>query len=341
MFDGLPLFAEVIETSFGRIGRVLLPATSADIYSDRYDLLSDLVAALELSSHIGAGVVSLTGLIPSATAYGFRIAEVVSERTGLPLITTGHATTAATVVRTLERALEVSGRRLDAAHFGILGLGSIGRSTLLLVLGCLPHPAEISLCDVANKRQTIVDVESEIRRLGYKGPVHRVESQDHRVPAEFYDASLIVGATNVPAVLDVRKLMPGTIVVDDSFPLSFSPSDASARLEERGDILCAEGGLLRLPDPTHSIRFMPPVATGIRVSGVRDPNEISGCVLSGLLTSHFPDLSPTVGLLGAAECRRHYNLLRQLNICGADLQVMGRPLNATQLRRFARLWGDS
>ena len=212
-----PLITEVRETPLGRIGSVLIPRFDDQLYHDRRDLLAVLGDAVQIAHEIGAATVSLTGLLPSASDYGRDLAKALAGH-DLPRITTGHATTTSAVVLAVRRALEEGGRALAGEHVGFIGLGSVGLATLRLLLSCLPHPARLSLCDVYSKQEILESLRRELSdELGYGGEVRLLVSR-HEVPAELYEASLIVGATNVAEILDIDRVAPGTIVVDDSAP---------------------------------------------------------------------------------------------------------------------------
>ena len=200
--------------------------------------------------------VSLTGLLPSASNYGRDLADDLAGQ-DLPRITTGHATTTSAVVLAIRRALEEAGRELVGEHVGFIGLGSIGVATLRLMLSCLPHPARLSLCDLYSRQETLEALRHElIDELGYRGEV-RLLASGHEVPDALYEAGLIVGATNVGGILDIGRVAPGTIVVDDSAPHAFRSDEAMRRFAERGDILVNEGGLLRARSCCRSGRMSP------------------------------------------------------------------------------------
>ena len=197
------------------------------------------------------------------------------------------------MVLAVRRALEEAGRDLAGEHVGFIGLGSVGIATLRLLLSCLPHPARLSLCDVYSKREALESLRRElVDELGYRGEV-RLLASGHEVPAELYEASLIVGATNVAEILDVGRLAPGTIVVDDSAPHAFASDAAMRRLQERGDILVTEGGVLLAPEPLPLRAYVPDelepwLRAGLaRLVAGTDPRLITGCVLSGLLSARF------------------------------------------------------
>src|SRR5262249_17446327 len=202
--------------------------------------------------------------------------------------TTGHATTAAAVVLAVERIVAEAGRDLSRERVGFVGLGSVGAASLRTLLRCLPHPAEIRLCDVYSKREALFELRRELtEELGYRGPVHVLAARG-RVPPGLYESSLLVGATNVPDILDVDRLAPGTLVVDDSSPHCFRLDRAVRRLREQGDLLFTEGGLLRAPQPLRQVLYVPADLERVvpaEVLANYDPHHITGCVLSGLLSA--------------------------------------------------------
>jgi acyl carrier protein len=247
-----PVVSGLYDTPLGRIGLMLLPRFDSEIYHDPEGLIGVVGQAVRAAGRIGARVVSLTGLLPSATRYGEALAEQLE-----PRITTGHATTTAAVVLSVRRLLAVVGRDLTQERVGFVGLGSVGTATLRTLLRCLPHPAEVRLCDVYSKRDALLELRREvIEDLGYRGPVHVLEARG-TMPQDLYESSLVVGATNVPDILDVDRLAPGTLLVDDSSPPCFRVDRAVRRLRERQDVLFTEGGLLRAPHPLRQVLYVP------------------------------------------------------------------------------------
>ncbi len=345
--DGLnnrPVVARIQETSLGRVASVLIPRFDYQLYQDRDDLLANLREALRLCRRIGARTVSLTGLLPSATAYGEALADLGED--DLPTITTGHATTTATVVLTVQNSLRQAGRDLSREHVGFVGLGSVGLATLRLLLRCGPHPAALSLCDVYSKRAALDALRREIvEELGFQGPVHLLESRG-QTPAALYQATLIVGATNVGNILDLSQVQPGTILVDDSAPHCFPPDQAIRRFRERGDILFTEGGVLEAPSIIPQVVHVPallerllPVNPVELLAGTQ-PRNITGCVLSSLLSSRFASLPPTVGLVDSSSSLRHYAMLEQLGYQAAPLHCEDFVLEEAQVQRFRQRLGQ-
>ena len=340
-----PLITEVRETPLGRIGSVLIPRFDDQLYHDRRDLLAVLGDAVRLAHDIGAATVSLTGLLPSASDYGRDLAEALAGH-DLPRITTGHATTTSAVVLAVRRALEEGGRALADEHVGFIGLGSVGLATLRLLLSCLPHPARLSLCDVYSKQESLESLRRElIDELGYRGEVRLLASR-HEVPAELYEASVIVGATNVAEILDIDRVAPGSIVVDDSAPHAFDSEKALGRFRERGDILVTEGGVLLAPEPLPLRVFVPDELEPWLKAGLvsliarSNPWNITGCVLSGLLSARFAHLAPTIGLIDRQTALDHYERLEALGFEAAGLELDDSPLDARIIREFRSRYGN-
>ena len=328
-FDNLPMWDAVMETKWGRIAVLSLPIFEDELYNDPQKLVQMAVEALEMVGRLGAKTVSLTGLIPSATDYGHAILKAVEGRTDLPTITTGHATTCSAVVLTIKKILLFSNRSLEQEKVAFIGLGSIGLNTLRLMLKCLPHPSNIILCDVYSKLESIQNIQRElISDLGFRGSI-QIATSTSELPSEIYDATLIIGATNVPDILDIERVKPGTLIVDDSGPHCFSPEQAIKRFEKQKDILFTEGGVLLAPHPIETVIHLPEwIKNNLNEALWKEyvptnPFEIMGCALSSLLSTRFDYMEPTVGLLNVETCVQHYQGLEHLGFQSADLHCEG------------------
>jgi amino acid adenylation domain-containing protein len=339
-----PFCAGVRETPLGRIGLVLIPRFDDQLYQDRSDLLAVLGDAMRLARQSGAATVSLTGLLPSTTDYGRALVEKLAGQ-DVPRVTTGHATTTAAVVLAVGRALEEAGRTLAGEHVGFVGLGSVGIATLRLLLACLPHPTALSLCDVYSKQEHLEALRQKVTdTMGFRGEVHLIASR-HEVPADLYEASLIIGATNVAEILDVDLLAPGTIVVDDSAPHLLPAERALERFRERRDILVTEGGVLAAPGPL-PLRVNAPTGLEPRLkAGLvslvarNQPREIMGCVLSSLLSARFRHLEPTIGMIGRRTALDHYKTLGELGFKAAGLHLDDTRLDEALVHEFRLQYG--
>ncbi|WP_212735421.1 non-ribosomal peptide synthetase/type I polyketide synthase [Herbidospora galbida] len=263
---GSPRLAEELGTPLGRSGFVCLPLF-ADELAGTPDLAARTAEAVEQAAALGARTVSLAGTIPSLTGYGFD----VTRRTAVP-VTTGHAATAVSVVLTVQKAL--AGRSPRDLTVAFVGLGSIGRSALGLLLAAADRPKRLLLRDDA----------APLDGLPPSGEICGID--------QVYEADLIVAAVNGhDQVIDVDRLRPGTIVVDDSFPHCFDVAKARARR----DVTVVGGGLLSMPGIERRLTEDVPAPWL--------PGTIASCRLESLI----PGLPPVLGLVDtetALACRR-------------------------------------
>ncbi|MDJ0658850.1 MAG: amino acid adenylation domain-containing protein [Crocosphaera sp.] len=338
--DNLPMVGCIMETPLGSIAVIWLPRFVHELYQDQTDLVNVIIEALEMAKQIGVKVVSLTGLLPSATNYGKAVTQAISKDKDLPAITTGHGTTSATVVLSIENILREANRQISQEKIGFLGLGSVGISTLRLMLKVLPHPQEILLCDIYSKLDELEAIKQEIiNEFDFKGDVHLIISQNE-VPKAFYQASFIVGATNVADILDVNQLNPKTLIVDDSAPHCFPEEEAIQRLTTHQDILFTEGGVLR---PSKEIKRLVYLPNNIKKAMTeeqrnnyldRHPFKITGCVFSSLLSSQFHHLTPNIDLVDLETSFNHYKVLKELNFRAADLFCSDYQLPSELIKQF-------
>jgi hypothetical protein len=167
---------------------------------------------------------------------------------------------------------------------------------------------------------------------------------------EFHEATLIIGATNAPDVLDVARLRPGTLVVDDSVPPCYRRELALARVEERHDLLFAEGGVLRAGERIDKLLHLPaamPQMIGQEgVDGflrnspdVSSPEGVTSCILSSLLTTQVDGLTPSVGPGESSSSAKHVDALLELGYEAGPLQCDGALLNEESIRRFRDRYG--
>ena len=350
IFGTEPFISHYYEMALGRIAILMLPFRGHMLLRPE-TARQPILDAIEMAGRRGARYISLTGLIPSMTNYGKDIAGWLPGGPNCPGVTTGHATTTAAVVCNLEQMLKRVGRSLEQESLAVLGLGSIGQSCLKLLLEVCPHPREIILCDVFAMEQSWQVFAASLREQhAYHGRV-RIASTITTVPTEIYEASTILTAVSAPDVLDVERLRPGTVIVDDSYPPAFSVEAAMHRLKMDADIFFSNAGMLRLPTPIRETMVVPPAAEALlqsfgvatyREELIRDPNELTACVLSSLLTGQ-PDGSfpPTIGLAGLPALVDHYQNLSRLHIESARPQCDKYFLPDEAVERFRLRFGGT
>jgi hypothetical protein len=340
VFGNEPFVSHLYEMPLGRIGVITLPIRGREMFgSPRVPGL--VTKAVDLARRKGAKVVSLTGLIPSATDYGLSVREWIGDQG--PKITTGHATTTGAVVLNLQSMLESTGRTLAREHLAVLGLGSIGQGCLALALDVLPHPRSLTLCDVYAKKDELAAIGKQIKdRHGFRGPVKLLTSE-RGLPDGLFDATTILTAVSVPDVIDVSRLKPGTIIVDDSYPPGFSLERGIQRAEADADLFFGNAGMVRLPAPIRETIFLPPGAEPVvqrlgdaafRKEVARDPHELTACILSSLLTDRHEGFRATVGLADLSDLRSHYRGLQRMGITAARPQCGTYFMPEEVVRRF-------
>ena len=298
---GEPRLLEVAETALGRSGYVCLPRF-ADELSTVDDLATEVTRAVAVA---GTESVSLAGMLPSLTGYGFALPN-----TGR--ITSGHAATAVAVAGTVLAALDATRRKPGTIAF--LGLGSIGRATLDLVLALLPEkPRRLLLCDLPATLDVREDLCRRLRGKGYDAS-----------PGDWTDADLIVAATSATtAPIDASTLRTGTIVVDDSFPPAVDPVAALDRMRRRRDILVVGGGLLavgavdRITAPD-----LPPDVVERYAAQPRVPGTLASCQVESLARAADPGLPVVRGLVEPDVAERYRDALTRLGVGTAPLHLM-------------------
>lgn len=322
--QGVPLVSGIRTTPVGRIALIMVPFPENDLYVRGADAVDVVLQGLRLAGRLGASAASLINLLPSATGYGAALRDAIGDAADYPALTTGHGATTAAVVLNVEQAVRLAARRLPEEHLLFVGLGSIGVSTLRLLLDQLPHPGRLSLCDLFSRREHLEQLRDEVVGASrFAGEVTILPSTAGEVPPEVYDASVIVGATNVPDLLDVDRLRPGTILVDDSAPHCVDKEAAVRRVRQHGDLYCIEGGELCAPAATEELRYVPGWAgREFGADAVDDwfshnPFTIGGCVLSAALAAKYA-MPLTIGPVTSAHAEAHLHLLRRLRFTASD-----------------------
>lgn len=348
---GLPMLVGIITTQLGRIAAIMIPRLdTAALYLDREGLVDTIVEGLEMGARLGAGTASLSGLLVSATNYGQAVADAVAGRPDLPRVTSGHDTTAASVLLVVENLLRRGGRQMQNETLGCLGVGSVGRASLHLMLKHLPHPRGLVLCDPYAQPGSVERVADEVRTtLGYKGDI-RVIGGTSTLPPEFYEATLISADTNAPDIVEVARLKPGTMLCDDSIPPCYDRDDALARVADKADLLFAQGDvvrsaqpmgkLLHLPDKMYQLVPTEGIDEFVRTTpDASSPVDITSSVLSSLLVVQVDGIEPTVGMSDPARCENHIETLRRYGYEGGPPQCDGVFLSEESIVRFREQFG--
>ncbi|MBT1099892.1 non-ribosomal peptide synthetase/type I polyketide synthase [Streptomyces sp. Tu10] len=349
---GRPRLLETLSTPLGRSGFVGVPLF-ADELAPGDDLLGHTTRGVELASSLGARAVSLAGMIPSLTGYGFDVLRAVgttgavttvptgpADHTGsaapaTPVVTTGHAATVVSVVRTVHAALDATGQQLGALTVAFVGLGSIGSSSLeLLLTRAQQPPARLLLCDVPGSGPRLKELAEDLLERGLVESVEVVES-GQGLPDAVYDARLIVAAVSGGgALLDIDRLAPGTTVVDDSFPHCFDTSRAIGRMDRAKDVLVVGGGLLSAgPAERRVAEGLPAAAAAGYLAQPMVPDTIASCRLESLLHASGADVPLVHGPVDAATGLAYWEAAEATGIRAAPLHLLTRTIDPDMFTR--------
>ncbi|KOV35526.1 hybrid non-ribosomal peptide synthetase/type I polyketide synthase [Streptomyces sp. XY152] len=319
--DGGPRLLETVRTPLGRSGFVCVPLF-ADELGRGAGLVDQTARAVSLAASLGARCVSLAGMIPSLTGYGF---DVLRHRRYPSAVTTGHAATVVSVVRTVHAALEATGRDLGDLEVAFAGLGSIGASSLELLLSlAVRPPRRLLLCDVRGSGPRLGELGRRLKERGQAGEVEVVEAR-RMLPDAVHAADLLVTAVSgATAVLDVDRLRPGAVVVDDSFPHCFDTGRALARMRERSDVLILGGGLLHVGRTDREVAADLPAA--VAAGHLAQPwieGTLASCRTDSLLRASDDRLPLVHGLVDAAVARAHWDAVEEAGVTAAPLHLLG------------------
>ncbi|MGW7661404.1 amino acid adenylation domain-containing protein [Streptomyces sp. NPDC054756] len=332
--DGRARLLERTGTPLGLSGFVALPLF-ADELATADGLAARTARAVEHAAALGARCVSLAGTIPSLTGYGF---DVLREARTDAALTTGHATTTVAVVKTVHAALDATGRPLDGLSLAVVGCGSIGTSALRLLLARSPRPpAGLVLCDLPGSGPRIERLAAELTDTHPGLPVRIVQSGPELPDAVYASEVIVTAVSGESALVDVGRLRPGTVLVDDSFPHCFDTARALERMRERGDVLIVGGGLLDVGAARPRLaEDLPEVAaTGFAGrSGV--PGTLASCRLESLLHAHRTaetgrtsgDLPLTHGLVDLSRALAHWDAVEAAGVAAAPLHLLDQEVTA-------------
>ena len=316
------------------IALVLAPVSGRGLFADPALARRSIDRSVAFAARLGAPCVALTGLIPAVTDFGRTITAPESVA-----LTTGHAATACAIGLTIQAAARATARELHDETMCFVGLGAIGTAALRTLLGRVGHPGGLILCDVPAKRGHLEALVREVRAVhGFRGPIE-IAISGTSLADTAYQSRFFVGATNMPGVLDVERLRPGSIVIDDSFPFCFDLAAAQRRFERAGDILCLAGGSVRLPEALDWDLALPPAILALaREREVRSfvpaGNNITGCILSALLPA-IAGLRPTIGAVTFDDCVDYWDGMARAGVGAATLHCGTWLPTALDLQRFA------
>lgn len=330
-----PMLLGHIRTHLGNIGLYIIPVHENRLFWDKEKLNRLICEATEMAGSSGAKVVSLTGLLPAATIFGRDICDLVNGKTK---ITTGHATTSAAVLLTLERILSHCGRSLNDEKVAIAGAEGIGLAVVEMLDSLYPKMKKMTIYRTGSSGKHLQGMgRSEIRNRSV------VSTTRNTLPDEAYQASVIIGAANIPNIVDIDSLEPGTILIDYSIPRCFSREKAIKRLESRQDILFSDGGALHTDKTMQKEYYIPEQIDLSAFDQIYhhflSETEITGCILSGLMIAKS-NLNPIIGQVSPEDCLVHYKVLKENGFSGPMPQCDDYLIPSEHFSCFIRRFGS-
>ena len=299
-----PVFGEIIETPRLAIGLLFLPRFADELVDPRTraacrNYLED--AGLAAVRAAGARVVCLGGLLGALTGYGRRLAGFAAEHD--VIITTGHSMTATSVLATYARAVAELELDPSGARMAVLGVGSIGAAFAHLLARQPTRPRTLVLIDKPERATRVEVLASQLRLSGLAVSVE-LTSRDGQLGAgsACYDAEYVVSATSTPNVIDVDRVAPGSVLIDDSQPNCWSREAAWQRVRRAEDVAPCEAGLINAGSIGYCSTFPFFLA---EIDGSRASPVTWCCLAEALLLALDPSLPPTVGEPTPVALERH------------------------------------
>ncbi|MEM8858345.1 MAG: hypothetical protein AAGD96_08495, partial [Chloroflexota bacterium] len=319
--DDSPQIFDSLKCHLGCSGTITLPYFADELTTIPTEILCGKISeAAEIAIDYGASSISLAGMLPSLTDYSFGL--TTGNELSTAQFTTGHSVTVVAVVKNVAHAIERSGLDIEDLTIAFLGCGSIGQAAVQLFLRHNPHPSKLILCDLAANDKLLRQLELLLKdEVGFRGEIVRLHGGD-QAPAELYTADVIVGATSQPDVLDVNRLRPGTVVVDDSFPHCFNVHQAIKRMKSKKDVLIIGGGLLSLGHVERTAHLPDGLSKyGNQLLGELPSFGMASCQLEGLMRAAQPALPPTKGLVSEPAIEKYWHAVEEFEFSAAPLHL--------------------
>lgn len=330
-----PMFGEIIQFSHGTVGVMFVPRFGREMVdpATRHECRQMVdQEALPAIAAAGAAQVCLGGLIGGLTKYGERI-RATAERLNLE-VTTGHAATAISIVQLYRKSLSEMRLRASDLKVAVLGVGSVGAAVARGIVQRGPAPGALTLIDIPQKRGRLDVLAGQYRRLGIETEVEVTNTRGQLAEdTACYDADVIICAVSTANVLDVDRVRPGTILIDDSQPHCFSRKAAWARLERRGDIVPCDAGLVQ----SNGIGWRSFFDFGFADNGPEGSVIAWSCLVEGMLRLMRPGTLPsTIGEPAWETFELYFDAFEWGGFGAPTLQCDARELPIDRLReRFA------
>ena len=329
-----PVCGEIVEAGDLNVGIIFLPILAQDMLDPRTRTSSRKCLeqqGLAKAAELGARHVCLGGLTGALSSYGRRL-SARAQALGIAL-TTGHAATAVSIVRQYHEAVRQADMAPHEAVVAILGVGSVGAGVARLFAHSahVSRPREIVLVDTLQQQQRLRSLAGEI--TGVASIPVSIELLERRgaLPPEsrcYCDANVVISAVSTAYVLEIARVAPGTILIDDSQPYCWDRAAAYARVQRHGDILPCDAGLVDVSALGYRaffpFDFADDVGQGSTISW--------SCLAEGMLRARFPGLPCNIGEANPAQLLAYERAFDEAGFAIPPLQCGRERLSVAQFR---------
>ena len=332
--QGRPILRDIATTPLGRVGTLVLPIFADTVFQRQAELLDLLEEGLRISRELGAVAASLFNPIPFVTDYGRRVRQGAMEGR----VTTGQGTIGASVLLGL-RALREAGGCPSTAPMAAIGVHALAAAVIEASLALDPPPERLILADVPERAQALQTLAARLRPRATQ-----IEVQlEGGLPEACLSARLSYTSVPGPPVVDVARLRPGTLLVDDSIPVGFDAARATARTARDQDLLWRRCTQIASPKPIPldtvrpkgSISALPPDYF------LRSPDTHFRCALAAILMATRDDVEPLLRPpTGQDVLLHHAHLVRAGFHAPAPGLEPWLPLSDDDIRAFRARFGE-
>ncbi|WP_331726077.1 hypothetical protein [Streptomyces sp. NBC_00470] len=332
-----PVFGEIIDTGAFTVGIMFLPFYAhqlIDPLSRSRCLRSMQQDAMQLAEEAGARILCLGGLTGALSLYGRRLLD--PGRRADITVTTGHALTTVGVHETYRRALASLDRDPGSQRVAILGVGSIGSGVTRLLAEDEQRPGEVVLVDRPQMDGKLKKLAAEVAEAtGVSVSVELTNAGGQLNPeTSCYGSDVLISAVSTPYVVDIDKVAPGTVLIDDSQPYCWDRERAWQRCIQDFDIIPCDTGLVDCASIGYESRFdfefADAAAAGVSTTAW-------SCQTEGMLLALDSQLPTTIGQPSIEVIKAYQDAFRQHELRIPALQCGPRPLPIDQIRTGAVL----
>ena len=136
-------------------------------------------------------------------------------------------------------------KKTSCKTLSVIGLGSIGKTCLHLLLEQILRPEKIVLCDLPKRKNKLEELAVVIEKKYSITTETALYGEETFL--KVYEGDMFLGASSSKNVLNPSLLKKGTVLVDDSFPPIIPMRNAINRMKNKKDLLILSGGRMVLP----------------------------------------------------------------------------------------------